>query len=126
MITGREAEERDFSIQYLRHGFPEALKVLFFEYYPELFSFSLLLLQHRPLARKTAIEAFFLLWSKRKEVDNIKKVKALLYLAVRNKCMAQLKAPAASGEQTVRVDAIPSSLPPELLKELFIFTARTL
>ncbi|GGA86777.1 hypothetical protein [Puia dinghuensis] len=126
MITEREAGERDFSIRYLRHGFPEAFKVLFFEYYPELFSFSQMLLQHRLLARKMTIEAFFLLWSKRKEVDSVKKVKALLYLAVRNKCMEQLKAPAASVEQTVMVDAIPSSLPPELLRELFTFAARTL
>ena len=125
MITGREAEERDFSILYLRHGFPEAFKVLFFEYYPELFSFSQMLLQHRSLARKMTMEAFFLLWSKRKEIDSVKQVKALLYLAVRNKCMEQLKSPPSAARLSVMVDAIPSSLPPELLRELFTFAART-
>lgn len=125
MITRRNAEEKDLSIQYLRHGFPEAFKLFFFEYYPELFSFSLMLLQQRGRARKTTIEAFFLLWSRRKEFDSAKTIKAFLYLAIRNKCMEQLKAPPADAPQPTRVDAIPSSLPPDLLREVFAFASRT-
>ena len=99
--------------------------MLFFEHYPELFSFAQLLLHNRLLARKTTIEAFFLLWSRRTEVESVKRAKAMLYLAVRNKCMVQLRAPASTAVQLVTVDAIPSSLPLELLRELFTFAART-
>ncbi|HXB07132.1 MAG TPA: sigma factor [Puia sp.] len=124
MITQREAEEKDLSIQYLRHGFPEAFKLFFFQYYPELFSFSQMLLQQPAPARKVAMEAFFLLWTRRKEFDSAKKIKAFLYLAIRNKCLQRLKAPASNGDEPATGDDIPSSLPPDLLRELFAFAAR--
>lgn len=127
MINREQAGERDFSILYLRRGVPEAFKILFFEYYPELFSFSLLLLQSRPVAQKMTMEAFFLLWQRRTEFDSAKNIKAFLYLAVRNKGMQQLKesVPSSPATGSATVDAIPSSLPPELLRELFAFAARS-
>ena len=125
MITCRDAEQKDLSIQYLRHGFPEAFKLFFFEFYPELFSFSSMLLQQRATARKTTIEAFFLLWSRRKEFDSAKNIKAFLYLAIRNKCMERLKTPPADVPEVVLAGEIPSSLPPDLLREVFAFAART-
>lgn len=125
MITQSNAEERDLSIQYLRHGFPEAFKLFFCEYYPELYSFSHMLLPQRAVAVKTTMDAFFLLWSRRKEFQSAKSIKAFLYLAIRNKCMERLKAPVADSGERVTVDAIPSSLPPDLLRELFAFAART-
>ncbi|HLZ89854.1 MAG TPA: hypothetical protein VKQ52_21520 [Puia sp.] len=91
MITRIEAEEEDLSILHLRRGFPEAFQVFVFEYYAELFSFSLLLVNDRSSARKITSEAFFLLWARRTEFDTAKKIKAFLYLAVRNRCMLQVR-----------------------------------
>jgi DNA-directed RNA polymerase specialized sigma24 family protein len=124
MITRTEAGERDYSILYLRHGIPEAFKVFFFEYYSELFSFSQMLVQHPALARRMTIEAFFLLWDKCADFDSAKKIKAFLYLAVRNKCIQQLRGPVPVAGGSSLEDAIPASLPPELLRELFAFAAR--
>jgi len=124
MITRTEAGERDYSILYLRHGIPEAFKVFFFEYYSELFSFSQMLVQHRSLASRLTIEAFFLLWDKRTDFDSAKKIKAFLYLAVRNKCIQQLRAPVPGGGLSLE-NATPALLPPELLRELFAFAAKT-
>jgi DNA-directed RNA polymerase specialized sigma24 family protein len=141
MIMSTEAEVRDYPVLYLRHGFPEAFKVFFFEYYPELFSFSQMLLEHRAIARKTTMEAFFQLWNRRLEFDSAKKIKAFLYLFLRNRCIQQLRAPDA-GETGVRgeeaacrwgyrqegaadIEAVSSSLPPELLRELYVFASTT-
>ena len=124
MITRTEAGERDYTLLYLRHGVPEAFKVFFFEYYDELGSFAQLLLQDHAMARRVTIHAFFLLWERRKDFDSAKKIKAFLYLAVRNQCMQQLKAPEPDPVNGIVVDEIPSSLPPALLSELFAFAAR--
>jgi DNA-directed RNA polymerase specialized sigma24 family protein len=72
------------------------------------------------------MEAFFLLWNRRKDFDSAKKIKAFLYLAVRNNCMQQLRSavPSYGTTGSATVDAIPASLPPELLGELFAFAAR--
>jgi DNA-directed RNA polymerase specialized sigma24 family protein len=141
MSTTTQAEERDYPILYLRHGIPEAFKVFFFEYYSELFSFAQMLLQRRGIARKVTMDAFFLLWDRRTDFDSAKKIKAFLYLAVRNKCIQQLRAPVnGTGEtpaveavagrapvngtgETPAVEAVAASLPPELLRELFAFAA---
>jgi DNA-directed RNA polymerase specialized sigma24 family protein len=87
MITREDTDERDCTIPYLRDGAPEEFKVFFFEYYPIFFSFSLLLSQDRPTARKLTMEAFFLLWERRVDFGSAKKRKAFLYLAIRNRCM---------------------------------------
>jgi DNA-directed RNA polymerase specialized sigma24 family protein len=122
MITRTEAGERDYSVLYLRHGFPEAFKVFFFEYYSELFSFSQMLLQHRVAARDITMEAFLLLWDRRTGFDSAKTIKAFLYLTVRNKCLQQLKAPA---DPSSPAEPIPASLPAGLLRELVAFAAMT-
>jgi len=124
MITRTEADVRDYPVVYLRHGIPEAFKVFFIGYYSELFSFSQMLLQHRAAARNVTMEAFFLLWNRRTDFDSAKKIKAFLYLSVRNKCLQRLKAPASGGTETPSVNAISPSLPPDLLRELFAFAAR--
>jgi DNA-directed RNA polymerase specialized sigma24 family protein len=124
MITRTEAGERDYTLLYLRHGVPEAFKVFFFEYYDELGSFAQLLLQDQAMARRVTIQAFFLFWERRKDFDSAKKIKAFLYLAVRNQCMQQLKTAEPDPVDGIVVDEIPSSLPPELLSELFAFAAR--
>jgi len=124
MITRTEAGERDYALLYLRHGIPEAFKVFFCEFYDELCSFAQLLLQHPATARRVTIQAFFLLWDRRKDFDSAKKIKAFLYLAVRNNCMPQLKTADTDDAGAIIVDEIPSSLPPELLRELFAFAAR--
>jgi len=116
MITKTEAGEKDYPVLYLRRGIPEAFKVFFFEYYSEIFSFSSMLMQRRALAHRMTMEAFFLLWEKRRDFDSAKTIKSFLYLAVRNKCILHLRSavpPAA--------EAIPATLPPELLRELLAF-----
>lgn len=127
MIRQPKAPERDLSLLYFRKGSPEAFKMLFYEHYSEFFSFSLLFLQNRPVAQKVTMDVFFLLWNRRADFDEEKKIKSFLYLAVRNRCLQQLKAypdhqPVA---EAAKIDVIPGSLPAEVLKDVFSFAART-
>ena len=101
--------------------------MLFFEYYPELYSFCMMLLQHRPVAQKVTMDVFFLLWNRRADFGDRNRIKAFLYLAARNRCLQQLKVypdhrPVA---EAARIDVIPGSLPADVLRDLFAFAART-
>ena len=127
MVNHETIEEKDLSILYLRRGIPEAFKLLFFEHYPEFFSFSLMLMQHRLAAQKVTMEVFFLLWERRRELDSGKKIKAFLYLNLRTKCLQELKAPSA-GPQDAPAEpvVVPSSLPEDILEDIFDYAARTL
>ena len=128
MISQQEAAaRRDLSFDYFRKGSPEAFKMLFFEHYPEFFSFSSMLLQHRAVAQKVTMEIFFLLWNRRADFDGEKRIKAFLYLAARNRCLQQLRSfpdhqPMAEAS---KIDVIPGSLPADILRDVFSFAART-
>src|ERR1700748_1056747 len=127
MITEHAAAGKDLSLYYFRKGSPEAFKMLFLEHYPEFFSFSSMLLQHRTVAQKVTMEIFFLLWNRRADFNDGKRIKAFLYLAARNRCLQQLKAfpehrPVAEAS---KIDVIPGSLPADVLRDVFSFAART-
>ncbi len=128
MVNPETIEEKDLSILYLRRGIPEAFKLLFFEHYPEFYSFSLMLMQRRPAAQKVTMEVFFLLWERRRELDSGKMIKAFLYLSLRTKCLQELRAPSAAGPEGVPAEPIvvPSSLPADILEDIFDYAARTL
>ena len=101
--------------------------MLFFEHYPEFFSFSSMLLQHRAVAQKVTMEIFFLLWNRRADFDDEKRIKAFLYLAARNRCLQQLRAYPDHRPVAVatRINVIPGALPAEILRDVFSFAART-
>lgn len=125
MIEGEEVEQKDFSILELQQGGPDAFKVFFFQYYPEFLSFSILFLQDRAAADIITFEAFFLLWDRHAEFDTEKKIKAFLYLAVRNKCLRYMKglSPKADARHN-SPDNIPSSLPRDILQDIFAYAAK--
>ena len=101
--------------------------MLFFEHYPEFFSFSSMLLQHRAVAQKVTMEIFFLLWNRRADFDGEKRIKAFLYLAARNRCLYQLRTYPDHKPVTeaAKIDVIPGSLPANILRDVFSFAART-
>lgn len=126
-MSQQQAAGKDLSLHYFKLGSPDAFKMLFFEYYPELFSFSSMLVQHRPVAQKVTMEIFFLLWNRRADFDDEKRIKAFLYLAARNRCLQQLRAypghrPVA---EAARIEVVPHALPIEILRDVFSFAART-
>lgn len=129
MISQQETAGEDLSLHYFQKGSPEAFKMLFFEYYSEFFSFSSMLVKHRAAAQKVTMEIFFLLWNRRADFDDEKRIKAFLYLAARNRCLQQLRAHPNDLHQPVaeatRIDVVPGSLPTETLREVFSFAART-
>jgi DNA-directed RNA polymerase specialized sigma24 family protein len=125
MMKGEEVEAQDFSIMHLQEGGPDAFKVLFFQFYPEFLSFSVLFLQDRVAASRLTLEAFFLLWDRHTEFDTEKKVKSFLYLAVRNKCLNYMKSvPRMAGTPAHAPEGIPSSLPTDVLEDIFVYAAR--
>jgi len=129
MSSEPAAAGRDFTLAYFRKGSPEAFKMLFFEHYPELFSFSSMLLEHRAVAQRVTMEIFFLLWNRRADFQDEKKIKAFLYLSARNRCLQQLRAGPDHLRRPVtdptRIDVIPGSLPTEIIRDVFSFAART-
>jgi len=127
MISEQETAGKDLSLSHFRKGSPEAFKMLFFEHYPEFFSFSSMLLQHRAVAQKVTMDIFFLLWNRRADFDDEKRIKAFLYLAARNRCLQQLRVypdhrPVAAA---TKINVIPAALPREILRDVFSFAART-
>lgn len=125
MTNQEEVDEQDFSILHLREGDPEAFKIVFFQYYPEFFSFAGMLLQDRGSAKNVTMEALFLLWKKHADFSNEKNIKAFLYLTVRNHCMNFIrylqKQPDAGEYQLPGITAPP--LPDSILQDIFHFTA---
>jgi DNA-directed RNA polymerase specialized sigma24 family protein len=115
--------EQDLPVLHLQMGFPDAFKVLFFQYYPEILSFAVMCLrdQDHLVARNVTLEAFFLLWERHSDFDTEKRIKAFLYLAVRNKCLHNLPSGARIDLPPVTP---PSSLPPDLLRDIFDYTDR--
>lgn len=123
MADQLKTEERVPGNTYLRNGDPAAFKLLFFAQYPEYFSFALLLMQRRPEAQKLTMEAFFLLWDRRSDFDSLKKIKVFLYLTLRTKCLRELKAPSSGAMAAIAT--LPSSLPADILRDIFDYAART-
>jgi DNA-directed RNA polymerase specialized sigma24 family protein len=84
-------DEQAFSIHGLREGSLQAFKTLFFQHYPEFFSFAYSLLGDKASARSSTTDAFFMLWKKREHFESGKDSKAFLYTTVRNSCLNYLK-----------------------------------
>ena len=125
MTEGEEVRQKDFSIVQLQQGGPDAFKVLFFQYYQEFLSFSILFLQDRAAAGIITFEAFFQLWERHAEFDSEKKIKAFLYLAVRNKCLHFMKGlPQKADVGNGFPRSIPSSLPRDILQDIFAYAAK--
>ena len=103
-------------------GSPEAFKVLFFQYYPEILSFAVMCLQDRLVAGTVTLEVFFLLWERHTDFDSGKATKAFLYLAVRNKCLHELPAGSRAGLPPVTP---PSSLPRDMLRDIYDYIGRS-
>ena len=125
MIYSEETPEQDLCVLYLQQGLPEAFKIFFFTYYPELFHFAMAFVHDRDIARIMGMEAFWLLWERRADFDQDKKIKTFLYLSVRNNCLNYLKAmagPAAADHKTP-MENIPASLPRDILQDIFDFAA---
>ncbi len=116
--------EQDLPVLHLQLGSPEAFKVLFFQYYPELLSFALMCLQDQDhlVAHRVTLEAFFLLWERHTEFDREKTIKAFLYLAVRNKCLHEARSRTHTNALPVTP---PSSLPQDILSDIFAYIDRS-
>lgn len=121
-----ELGEEAFNIHDLREGSPQAFKRLFFQYYPEFFSFAYSLLGDQTSAKSSTMDAFFLLWKKRAHFDNDKDGKAFLYNTIRNSCLNYLnylqKNPDAKGYfPEIKMDI---DFPDSTLRELLAYVAR--
>lgn len=114
--------EQDLSVLHLQMGSPEAFKVLFFQYYPEILSFAVMCLEDRLAAGAVTLEVFFLLWERHTDFDREKAIKAFLYLAVRNKCLHYLPAGSRAGLPPVTP---PSSLPRDMLRDILDYIDRS-
>lgn len=125
MIDSEETDEDDLSVLWFQQGVPEAFKVFFFQYYPELFSFALLLVHDPSAAYQLSIDAFFLCWERRTDLTSDQQIKAFVYLATRNNCMDHLRriADPAVTDKTVPVSAPPASLPSHILRDIYAFAA---
>ena len=126
MVRSHEAAERELSILDFRKGSAEAFKLLFFEYYPEFYSFCMKFLQHRSVAQKVTMDVFFLFWNKRADFEDEKRIRAFLYLAIRNRCIRQMRdyPDHQPIEEATRIDVVPGSLAAEILRDIFSFAAR--
>lgn len=121
-----EVDELTFGIHDLREGSPQAFRKLFFQYYPEFFSFAHSLLADRLSSANITTEAFFLLWKKRSYLDTGKDIKAFLYNTIRNGCFNYLKYLQQYPDTGVyqAQNGMDPSFPEETLQELLAYVAR--
>ena len=118
-------DEQAFSIDDWKERSPQAFKNLFFQYYPEFFSFANSLLEEPVAARNHTTSAFFLLWKKKAYLDTGKDAKAFLYNTIRNSCLNYLtyrqnNPDAAEHLQEIQMD---NDFPADTLQELLAYVA---
>jgi DNA-directed RNA polymerase specialized sigma24 family protein len=125
MTNSQATGEEDPSVLWFQQGIPEAFKVFFFQYYPELFAFAKSFTGDGPAAYQLSIDAFFLCWSRRTEFTSDEKIKAFIYLATRNNCMDHLRriADPAVTDKTALAGPVPDSLPPDILTDIYAYAA---
>ena len=125
IMNSERTDEEDISVTYFRQGLPEAFKVFFFQYYPELFSFAHLLTRDAPAAYQLSLDAFFLCWQRREDFTSDQRIKAFLYLATRNNCIDHVRriTDPDIADKTAPVGPVPDTLPPYIVREIYAFAA---
>lgn len=125
MTHSQDTDEEDLSVIWFQQGIPEAFKVFFFQYYPELFSFALLLVHDKPAAQKVSMDAFFLCWERRASFTSDQKIKAFIYLGVRNNAMDYLRERSDPNRTTaINLNSDPpSDLPADIIRDVYAYAA---
>ncbi|HEY6901533.1 MAG TPA: hypothetical protein VI233_12855 [Puia sp.] len=119
-------DEEDISVVWFQQGVPEAFKLFFFQYYPELFRFARVLVQDRLTTQRLCMDAFFLCFDRRADLSSDEKIKSFLYLAVRNNCMDHIRwmtDPANADKPEPAPIPPPAALPRDIVRDLFEFAA---
>jgi RNA polymerase sigma-70 factor (ECF subfamily) len=104
----------------------KAFKDLFYQHYPELFSFAYSLLGEKASARSSTTDVFFLLWKKRGHFNNEKDSRAFLYSTIRNNCLNYLKYKQKNPDikEYFQETEIDETFPTEVRQELLAYVAR--
>lgn len=98
----------------------QAFKTLFFEYYPEFFSYADAFLHDPVASREVTAGTLLLLWNKHKELDREKDRRTFLYLSIRNACLYHIKY--GCGNQATGMLG-ESNLPEDILQDIFTYIA---
>ena len=124
-MNSGDIDEEDISVTYFRQGVPEAFKVFFFQYYPELFSFAYLMVHDAPAAYQLGIDAFFLCWERRTDFNSDQDIKSFVYLATRNYCLDHLRRVAnpAIADKQVPASPPPDTIPPYIMRDIYAFAS---
>lgn len=80
-----------FDVMGWKDGQPDVFTQFFVQYYPEFYSFALSLLENSQSAKNVSVEAMFLLWKKRGELETLVNCKTFLYNTVRHQSLMFLK-----------------------------------
>lgn len=88
----------------IRRGNKNAFKKLFDDYYPILCVFSSHYIEDKEVCKDIAQDALLAYWERKKDFNDILKVKSFLYTVTRNKCLnhlkhEQLEIPVFSGQE---------------------------
>lgn len=78
-------------IQHFRAGDPQTLNILWQEHYKALTYFAHHILRNNLMPEDIVSDTFWKLWNLRDRFDNVKSIKAFLYVTVRNSCYDLLR-----------------------------------
>lgn len=123
MANHEGVDKKNFDVQDLRKGSPDAFRIFFLAHYAEFFSFADLLLHDKPSSKKVTSAAFFMLWAKHADFDSEKNIKAFLYNTIRDNCLnylRHLQNHPGAGEQAPETRSI-GSLPDGVLQDILAF-----
>ena len=125
-MTYQEAvDEQGLNMDGWREGYPPAFKDVFFHLYPSFLSFADVLLHDRQTAQQVTTEAFFILWKKREDLDELKNIRTFLYNTIRNHALNYLKQlqQDPSSREYIPVFYPDPSLGEEMIREIRAFAA---
>jgi RNA polymerase sigma-70 factor (ECF subfamily) len=89
MPMGKSADDSSL-FRKIKKGDEEAFELLFYRYYPRLFTFARDVVQSENIANDMVQDVYLKLWEKRGDLRDIS-VKNLLYTMVRNQCLNYLR-----------------------------------
>lgn len=81
-------------LEDLREGQEQGLKAVFDQYNQPLFFFALQFVHNRAIAEEIVADAFIKVWERKDRFESENKLKAFLYIAVKNACLNHLRKPA--------------------------------
>jgi len=102
----------------LKKGQPQAMTIIFNQYYSPLCLFAERLISDKQVAEEIVDESFLKLWMKRKNFDTLQSIKSFLYIVTRHACLNFIKQSARQAAREKQLAYLAENKEEHILNEL--------